>query len=84
MADRITEKGIERACVILASEGYLDTVNLDPNQIMSGVFAIKEACKKYMDASKAKGSARTFEEKTNALLIAFFVDFLEDYTSRVN
>ena len=79
-AHRITEKGVELALEILERGGYLpeatDSIDVDTAQL-------KAACTEYIEASVAKGSARSNEECRDAILIAYLNGYLEDLLRRI-
>jgi hypothetical protein len=79
----ITEKGIDVALVVLEREGYLTQ---DPHEplIVSDYVYLNKICLEYMEASKAKGDARTQQEEKDGILIAYFQAFLEDTLKKVN
>lgn len=70
----ITEAGVEESVDILIREGYLITMPDDTDYLAQ----IALACEKYVAASIAKGSARSWLECRDALLIGFFQAWVED------
>ena len=80
---RITDKGMDQAVEILARDGFLDEADPTEN-VFDNFRKLKVACGKYVEASVAKGSARSNKECTEAILVGFFQAYLEDVTSKVN
>jgi hypothetical protein len=80
---RITEKGMDQAVEILARDGFLDDAEPTEN-IFDNFSKLRAACGKYVEASVAKGSARSSKECAEAILVGFFQAYLEDVTRRVN
>jgi hypothetical protein len=80
---RISEKGMDEAVNILARDGFLDDAEPTEN-VFENFSKLKIACGKYVEASVAKGSARSNTECRDAILIGFFQAYLEDVTRRVN
>jgi len=80
---RITEKGMELAVKILADGGFLD--NMEPTEnVIKNFVMLKSACAKFIEASIAKGEARSHQESLDAVAIAFFEAYLEAVTQSVN
>ena len=80
---RISEKGMEAAVEVLARDGFLDDMEPTENHIENFI-KLRTACAKYRDASVAKGEARTNQECTDAIMIAYFEAYLTDVTRNIN
>lgn len=77
---KITDKGLDLAVGILMRDGYLPLLDAGVPPAMQ----LKTACRRYIEASKAKGDARSDQECQDAILIAFFGAYLEDVTRKLN
>jgi hypothetical protein len=66
----ITEEGVAEAITILSRDGFLTAMTDDDD--FSDLATLEKACKKYVEASVAKGSKRSNMECRDAILIGFF------------
>jgi hypothetical protein len=78
---QITENGIIVAAEILVRDGFFKG---NPSGSHADLFAAKAACRKYIEASVAKGDARSEQDCADAVLIAYFEAYLEDVTRKIN
>ena len=81
----ITDRGIEFAVEILEREGYLTDAFSENDDFDANLAKVKTAIAKYLEASVAKGSARSNQECADAILIAYFEAYIDDVAKhRVN
>ena len=78
---KITEKGMALALEILVRDGFFTE---NPNGNAADLFATKAACRKYIEASVAKGDARSDQEGQDVIMFAYFEAYLEDVTRKLN
>jgi hypothetical protein len=78
----ITEKGIMLAIEILVRDGFV--VDAPGSNHTSNLIALKSICGKFLEASLAKGEARSDQECQDAIVIAYFEAYLEDVTRKLN
>jgi hypothetical protein len=71
MADqyRITDEGIQEAIEILDRGGFLPEPLEDE---ALNTLQLKTSCAKYIDASRAKGDARTDQEERDVIIVFLF------------
>jgi hypothetical protein len=79
---RVTEKGMLLALRLLQREGFL--LEEPGVNVTADLIAAKRACGKYIEASKAKGDARSDQDCQDAVMIAYFEAWLEDITRKIN
>lgn len=76
---RISDKGIILATEVLVRDGFYPS-----DSSASDLFALKAACERYIKASKALGDIRTYRDRRDAVLIAYFEAYLVDVTRKLN
>lgn len=81
MTEQITEKGIVKAMGILRRDGY--SLPQSENVMVNAVH-LRSSVSAYLEASKAKGDARTESEMLDAVLMVFFDMYLQTTLQNVN
>jgi hypothetical protein len=77
---RLTEEGVAEAVLILESSGYLPEATEDED---INTLALKTACEKYIEASRAKGDKRTEGEERDAMVVFYFEAHLKALVRRI-
>jgi hypothetical protein len=77
---RLTEEGMQEALTVLENSGFLPEAGDDED---INTLALRTACEKYVDASRAKGDARTDRECQDAMLVSFLQAHLEALVRRI-